>query len=150
MNIVLMVLVICLFVLALFLYLYIAVEYKFSCKVRHKHPEGFLYPKGFKGYCMYVLDQDWYHEAESLKMYLYLVSIVNVADSYIEGVVVKKGECFVDIEDLFGEIGMVKYTAKTALFDLAQKGAIEHVKFIGENQVVVKLPDFLEEKGGEV
>lgn len=119
------------------------VHNKFSCKIRHK------YPKGFKGYCTYVLDQDWSRDPDTLKLYLHLVRIVKVVDSCTEGVVVRKGECLVDIEDLFEEIGMLKHIARSAMFDLMQARAIEHVKFINETRIIVKLPDFLEEEGGE-
>lgn len=107
-------------------------------------------PKDFIEYCKYVLEQNWSEDPDTLKLCLYLNSIVHVTDGMKHGILIRRGECLVDIKDLFDEIGMHECIARRSMYELMEKRAIELVKFTDENQVIVKLLDFYKEKGGKV
>ena len=78
------------------------------------------------------IDWEWYHDANTLRMFLHLLLTVNISDTKYRGQTIKKGQRVITYPMLSEELGFTIQQSRTAL---------EHLKSTGEI-TVWKTPKF--------
>ena len=82
----------------------------------------------------------WYHDANMVQLYLYLLLNANVYDVKYNDITIKRGECLVSLNHLSKETGISLQKLRTGLARLQRTKEIEYKKF--QNGRIIVLVDF--------
>ena len=82
----------------------------------------------------------WYHDANMVQLYLYLLLNANVYDVKYNDITIKRGECLVSLNHLSKETGISLQKLRTALTRLQRTKEIEYKKL--QNGRIIVLVDF--------
>ncbi len=82
----------------------------------------------------------WYHDANMVQLYLYLLLNANVYDVKYNDITIKRGECLVSINHLSKETGISLQKLRTGLARLQRTKEIEYKKL--QNGRIIVLVDF--------
>ena len=82
----------------------------------------------------------WYHDANMVQLYLYLLLNANVYDVKYNDITIKRGECLVSLNHLSKETGISLQTLRTGLARLQRTKEIEYKKL--QNGRIIVLVDF--------
>ena len=82
----------------------------------------------------------WYHDANMVQLYLYLLLNANVYDVKYNDITIKRGECLVSLNHLSKETGISLQKLRTGLARLQRTKEIEYKKL--QNGRIIVLVDF--------
>ena len=82
----------------------------------------------------------WYHDANMVQLYLYLLLNANVYDVKYNDITIKRGECLVSLNHLSKETGISLQKLRTGLTRLQRTKEIEYKKL--QNGRIIVLVDF--------
>ena len=82
----------------------------------------------------------WYHDANMVQLYLYLLLNANVYDVKYNDITIKRGECLVSLNHLYKETGISLQKLRTGLTRLQRTKEIEYKKL--QNGRIIVLVDF--------
>ena len=82
----------------------------------------------------------WYHDANMVQLYLYLLLNANVYDVNYNDITIKRGECLVSLNHLSKETGISLQKLRTGLARLQRTKEIEYKKL--QNGRIIVLVDF--------
>ena len=82
----------------------------------------------------------WYHDANMVQLYLYLLLNANVYDVKYNDITIKRGECLVSLNTLSKETGISLQKLRTGLTRLQRTKEIEYKKL--QNGRIIVLVDF--------
>ena len=82
----------------------------------------------------------WYHDANMVQLYLYLLLNANVYDVKYNDITIKRGECLVSLNHLYKETGISLQKLRTGLARLQRTKEIEYKKL--QNGRIIVLVDF--------
>ena len=82
----------------------------------------------------------WYHDANMVQLYLYLLLNANVYDVKYNDITIKRGECLVSLNHLSKETGISLQKLRTGLARLQRTKEIEYKKL--QNRRIIVLVDF--------
>ena len=82
----------------------------------------------------------WYHDANMVQLYLYLLLNANVYDVKYNDITIKRGECLVSLNHLSKETGISLQKLRTGLIRLQRTKEIEYKKL--QNGRIIVLVDF--------
>ena len=82
----------------------------------------------------------WYHDANMVQLYLYLLLNANVYDVKYNDITIKRGECLVSLNHLSKETGISLQKLRTGLTRLQRTKEIEYKKL--QNRRIIVLVDF--------
>ena len=82
----------------------------------------------------------WYHDANMVQLYLYLLLNANVYDVKYNDITIKRGECLVSLNHLSKETGISLQKLRTGLARLQRTKEIEYKKL--QNGRIIVLGDF--------
>ena len=82
----------------------------------------------------------WYHDANMVQLYLYLLLNANVYDVKYNDITIKRGECLVSLNHLSKETGISLQKLRTGLARLQRTKVIEYKKL--QNGRIIVLVDF--------
>ena len=82
----------------------------------------------------------WYHDANMVQLYLYLLLNANVYDVKYNDITIKRGECLVSLNHLSKETGISLQKLRTGLARLQRTKEIEYKKL--QNGRIIVLADF--------
>ena len=82
----------------------------------------------------------WYHDANMVQLYLYLLLNANVYDVKYNDITIKRGECLVSLNHLSKETGISLQKIRTGLTRLQRTKEIEYKKL--QNGRIIVLVDF--------
>ena len=82
----------------------------------------------------------WYHDANMVQLYLYLLLNANVYDVKYNDITIKRGECLVSLNHLSKETGISSQKLRTGLARLQRTKEIEYKKL--QNGRIIVLVDF--------
>ena len=82
----------------------------------------------------------WYHDANMVQLYLYLLLNANVYDVIYNDITIKRGECLVSLNHLSKETGISLQKLRTGLARLQRTKEIEYKKL--QNGRIIVLVDF--------
>ena len=82
----------------------------------------------------------WYHDANMVQLYLYLLLNANVYDVKYNDITIKRGECLVSLNHLSKETGISLLKLRTGLARLQRTKEIEYKKL--QNGRIIVLVDF--------
>lgn len=82
----------------------------------------------------------WYHDANMVQLYLYLLLNANVYDVKYNDITIKRGECLVSLNTLSKETGISLKSLRTSLARLQRTKEIEYKKL--KHGRIIILVDF--------
>ncbi len=86
-----------------------------------------------------MLDWEWYHDANTLRMFLHLLITANISDTKYRGVTIKRGQRWITYPKLSEELKFTIQQTRTALEHLKSTGEITVWKTQNFSVVEVKL-----------